>query len=309
MNRRLITRVLEKKHGEFLESIDDPGVKRLVRRDSIITGGSIASLLVNEKVKDFDYYFATKETVCAVAEYYTQKFRNDHPDISVQPEVNVIGDRVRIYIKSAGMVSEEGEIDRYQGMYTGGEYHTEIEAQAAYEAGLTEGDDIPYVEKEGEGKYRPVFLSSNAITLSDKVQLVIRFYGNPADIHKNYDFIHCCNYWTPAGGLVLHPLALESLLTKHLSYQGSLYPLCSIIRTRKFIKQGWHINAGQYLKMCFQVSELNLTDVDVLEEQLTGVDAAYFHQVIDYCRKRSLEDTDFRITAPYLVSIVDKIFG
>ena len=48
------------------------------------------------------------------------------------------------------------------------------------------------------------------------------------------------------------------LLARQLVYQGSKYPICSMIRTRKFLQRGWHINAGQYLKMAFQVSELDL---------------------------------------------------
>src|SRR3546814_2013322 len=44
--------------------------------------------------------------------------------------------------------------------------------------------------------YRPVFVSTNAITLSDKIQIVLRFYGEADAIHENYDFVHCTNYWT-----------------------------------------------------------------------------------------------------------------
>jgi len=72
---------------------------------------------------------------------------------------------------------------------------------------------------------------------------------------------------------------------------------------------GWYINAGQILKMLFQISQLDLTDINVLEEQLTGVDAAYFFQVIEYCKKRQEEDKEFKVTVPYLCSIIDKIFG
>jgi len=72
---------------------------------------------------------------------------------------------------------------------------------------------------------------------------------------------------------------------------------------------GWYINAGQILKMLFQISQLDLTDINVLEEQLTGVDAAYFCQVIEYCKKRQEEDKELKVTVPYLCSIIDKIFG
>jgi hypothetical protein len=57
---------------------------------------------------------------------------------------------------------------------------------------------------------------------------------------------------------VLRAEALESILTKELRYVGSRYPLCSVIRTRKFLARGWTINAGQYVKMCFQISQLDL---------------------------------------------------
>ena len=135
-------------------------------------------------------------------------------------------------------------------------------------------------------------------------------YGNAEEIHKNYDFTHCTCYWVAKdNNLVLPSKALESIITKELFYQGSLYPLCSIIRTRKFLKRGWHINAGQYLKMCFQLSQLDLTDVDVLQEQLTGVDAAYFVEVIDKCKEKKEQSPDFEITMPYLCKIVDRIFG
>jgi hypothetical protein len=153
-------------------------------------------------------------------------------------------------------------------------------------------------------------MSDNAITLSSKVQLVIRFYGSPEEVHKNYDFTHCTCYWVAKDDeLVLPPEALESILTKNIWYQGSLYPLCSIIRTRKFIQRGWHINAGQYLKMCFQLSELDLSNLEVLQEQLTGVDAAYFIEVIDKCKNKLAAEPDFKVTMPYLCTIVDKIFG
>src|SRR3546814_8968134 len=37
--------------------------------------------------------------------------------------------------------------------------------------------------------YRPVFMLTNAITLSDKIQIVLRFYGEADAIHENYDFV------------------------------------------------------------------------------------------------------------------------
>lgn len=113
------------------------------------------------------------------------------------------------------------------------------------------------------------------------------------------------NYWeSGTGNLVLKPEALEALLSRTLVYAGSQYPLCSVIRTRKFIKRGWRINAGQFLKMAMQIAELDMTNHEVLEEQLTGVDVAYFAEVIDKIKAKDPE----RVDAAYLTEIIDRMF-
>lgn len=313
MNRKTICKILKSKHEDFLSSIEDAEVKKLIQENSIITGGSIVSLLLNEKVKDFDYYFSDKETCLKVAEYFVYKFNKDNPEKfyktstgDLKPYVKEDEERIKIHVPSAGITSE-GNTNDYQFF----EQLPEEYGEDFVEKVISEADDTDSKPlDDNEKKYRVVYMSANAITLSNKIQLVIRFYGNPEEIHKNYDFVHCTNYWTSKDNkLVLNSMALESILSRTLLYQGSFYPICSVIRTRKFIKRGWHINAGQLLKMCFQISKLDLEDISVLEEQLTGVDAAYFFQVIEYCKKRQEEDKDFKITAPYLCSIIDKIFG
>ena len=76
------------------------------------------------------------------------------------------------------------------------------------------------------------------------------------------------------------------------------------MRLRKFIARGWTINAGQILKMCFQLSQLDLTDIATLEDQLTGVDTAYFVQLISRLKQNDPE----KVNAAYLIEIVDRMF-
>jgi len=160
-------------------------------------------------------------------------------------------------------------------------------------------------DDDGKAKYRPVFMSTNAITLSHKVQIVLRFFGDADKIHENYDYVHCTNYWTSKSGeLTLRQPALESLLARDLRYVGSKYPICSVIRLRKFIKRGWTVNAGQILKMMMQISELDLSSHDVLQDQLTGVDAAYFVQLVSKVREKDPDKVD----AAYLVEVIDRLF-
>jgi hypothetical protein len=306
MNRRIIEKIIGKKFDTYVESIEDNAVKEAVRMNSVITGGSIVSLLLNERVKDYDVYFKDMATVEAVARYYVDAFTGLNKNVKIVPQVEILDSRVKIVVQSAGVTSSAGDTE-----YQYFENFPDEVGQDYFDKVVSAADEEDAEEFERAApEYRPVFMSANAITLSGKVQLVIRFYGDPGEIHKNYDFIHCCNYWeSNTRKLTLNPAALESILTKTLSYQGSLYPVCSVIRMRKFIKRGWYINAGQILKMLFQVSALDLTDIGVLEDQLTGVDAAYFHQVIDWCKKKKSEDPEFKVTTPYLISIIDKIFG
>jgi hypothetical protein len=319
MKAKTIKAVLRKKIDDWLESIDDESVRELCKKNTIVTGGSIASMLLREKVNDYDIYFRNKETVLAVAKYYVGKFNKrsatTHGNgnrVPIFVEQDDDG-RVRIVVKSAGIANEEGAVN-----YEYFESRPEDEAgkYVGSVMGLEEAQEIAadeYLEKamglepvsETKESYRPVFLSSNAITLSDKIQLVIRFYGSPDEIHENYDFIHCTSYWTSNdSNLVLRPGALEALLTRELRYIGSKYPLASIIRTRKFINRGWSINAGQYLKMVMQLNELDLTDVEVLEDQLVGVDVAYFHQVISMLKEQGSTNID----QAYLMEIIDRMF-
>jgi hypothetical protein len=212
--------------------------------------------------------------------------------------LNTPPDRIKVMINSDG-VAEDSDFKADKVEYDIPNY---LDA-------LSDGDQIPGQALEEKPKYKPVFLSSNAITLSDKIQVVVRFYGEPDKIHENYDFVHCTNYWTFQEGVVLKQPALEAIMNKELVYVGSKYPICSLVRTRKFIKRGWQINAGQYVKMSFQISKLDLTNIFVLEDQLVGVDSIYFLNFIKALKEKQMKDSNFVLNQQYLSTVIDKIFG
>jgi hypothetical protein len=247
-------------------------------------------MLLKEPVNDFDLYFRNRETALAVANHYVERF-NAAGGHELKVDTRDESGRIRITVPSgrrgatAGVIQDSAAIE---------DVYVETEEKA-----------LATEDKEGEEKFRPVFLSTNAITLTGKVQLVLRFYGEPDEIHENYDFVHCTNYWSSWDDqLVLRTDALSSLLTKELRYVGSRYPVCSVIRLRKFIARQWTVNAGQILKMLMQINELDLTDPKVLEDQLTGVDSAYFIKVIEAVKEKDPE----KINTAYLVEIIDRMF-
>lgn len=317
MKAKTIKLTLRKKVDDWLASIEDEGVRKIAADNTIITGGAIASMLLKEQVNDYDVYFRTHDAAKIVAQYYMGQFKPQtakgiHCAMHLEDEGP--GGRIKIMIKSAGVASAEGTDKPYE--YFEGEpegrataYVSEVmtdmgDIQDTYEQTETDVLNTPDTD-DGKPRYRPVFMSTNAITLSHRIQLVIRFYGEPSEIHDNYDYVHCTNYWSSWDNeLVLRREALECLLSKELRYIGSKYPICSLIRLRKFIARGWTVNAGQILKAVMQISALDLTDIKVLEDQLTGVDAAYFMEVI-----QKLQDKDpTKVNSAYLVEIIDRMF-
>lgn len=304
MQEKTIKSVLRRKFDDWLAHVDDVDLKQLIKRDAICTGGAIANMLMGEPVNDYDFYFKTKETTLAVANYYVKKFKENPPKRfkdkqSVLDRLEVVdrADRVQIIDSK----KREG--------YEGREEWNDTEYAALVDDPSEPQEFVENVAQDKEditGKYRPVFITSNAISLTDHVQIVIRFYGDADKIHENYDFVHCTCVWEAENGnLTLPHEALVSLLNKRLKYKHSKYPLCSFIRTRKFLQRGWHIDAGQYVKMAWDLNKLDLSNIETLEDQMIGVDSAYFAQVIEMLRNKD----DEKVDDTYLFQVIDIIFG
>ncbi len=308
MKIKTIKKVLSAKFASFVDSITDANVRQLVKENSIITGGSIASMLLGENVNDYDIYFTNKLTVLAVAKYYVEKFQESDDDgykITIEDENpdDPERGRVKIRVKSAGVASPEEAQES-------AEYADPDLQQAKELTGIDLESKAEEKKEDDSKKYRPAYLSDNAITLTHKVQLIIRFYGEPEEIHENYDFIHAMNYWRSKGGeLTTKKEALEALLARTLTYKGSKYPVASVLRAKKFIQRGWNINAGQYLKMMFQISELDLKNVEVLREQLTGMDMVYMNSILAKVEADKLANPDMEIDNTYFATIVERVFG
>lgn len=321
MKKSTIKTVLRNKIKDWISTVTDQTLQDQLKRDTLVCGGAIASMLAGEKVNDYDIYFRTFETAKAVAEYYVSVFNHNNgnletashvakgcnPAVKIEKRRNIKHleeDRIVIYMKSSGIASESQDTYEY--------FESQPEsATDEFISSLHASEDEPVevvqelitVTKE-KVKYRPIFLSENAVTLSNKVQLVIRFFGEPDQIHDNYDFAHSmCYYDYARDELGLDPEALEAILSKTLIYKGSLYPIASLFRIRKFYERDWRITAGQMLKIVWQLQDIDLRNPEVLREQLIGVDQAYMHQLL-----RALESTTERVDATYIAKLIDKIF-
>jgi hypothetical protein len=327
MKKKTINAVITKKFNEWLDSIGDEEVRKLVKKSNVITGGCIASMINNEKVNDYDVYFTNQETVVAVAKYYIGKFKEIKPvgpKIQLFTSTDFLDANSKIsqwyaeqkaipedvkegrdpyladFYEMSSMSKEEGRVFLYIGS-NGIASEKEIDLEDC-ENPLDEG--VEDTEDKTKPKYRPVFFSSNAISLSDKIQIVTRFYGTPEQIHSNFDYVHATNYWTSGEGKVVFSIeAYEACHNKELIYVGSKYPVCSLFRMRKFIARGFTITAGEILKIAMNINEFDLTNVLVLRDQLIGVDSAYFMALIDSIKGKE------NIDRLYLTAIINKMFN
>lgn len=287
--RKTIVKVVQGKINDYLSHLPKE-LAQQIKNEIVVSGGCFTSLLRGEPINDFDVYFRTIAAAEAVAKHYAE-LSDGYVQVQRITSTNIKGEEEEIvinYIASSGVSGENpDERDEATEWLEG----AEVEAE-------------PEVEKPE--KYRLQFISRNAITLSNGIQLITRFQGDARQIHKNFDFVHAtCSYDAKTSTLDLPQAALESILSRELRYQGSLYPIATIFRVRKFINRGWRITAGELLKIMWQISEVNLKDRYTLVDQLTGVDASHMNALVN-----ALEGADPSVVdSTYVATIIDRIFN
>lgn len=289
--RKTIIETIENKVQDWISTLPKE-LGQKVNENYILTGGAIPSMLMGDLPNDYDFYFKNSKVVVELAEYYLKDLVANNSrigEISVEDQQN----RVRIKIKSAGFLYSDINNNNYQ-------YFESLPQEEISKYFKSQ----KYIKETSAPKYKAHYISENCISLDGDIQIVLRFIGTPEEIHKTYDFVHTTSYYTSEDGLVLKQEALESILSKELKYIGSKYPVCSMFRMRKFIKRGWTINAGEMFKIAYDISKLNLNDMNVLHDQLIGVDTAYFSELLSVLNKQTNKDID----RTYLFEVVNRVF-
>jgi hypothetical protein len=313
MKAKTIDRACRRAMEHWMETLPNE-LQQAVMENLILTGGSIANLFLGEPVNDWDVYLRTKETAKAIAEHYVKLFVSDPPkNLEGNPllsQVKVLdrGDRIAVMVQSAGVLSAESGEGNYQ--YFEAITDTSPETTEEY-VRVVMGSER---KKKADKDYFPGMISGNAITLLRKnaeltpMQIILRFVGDPAEIHKNFDWCHATNYWTFKDGLVTNTDALECLLAKELRYVGSQYPLAALLRSYKFVTRGFtRPHAGHMLVITQQLAQLNWEDPAVWEDQLMGVDFAYFREIIARIRTLLKEGKGMQeIISTYLAQVVEE---
>lgn len=233
MNKNKTEKNIEKVIKSWTKTIFDTDLRENVRRDLVVSGGCIASMLLDQPVEDYDIYFRNVQTAARLAEFYLNVagFAPGEALIKVKQDPKERG----------GSVSITG---------------------APFKAFNKSNTDL--------GSYVPIYFSKNAITLTGGVQIIIKFCGSIDTIHKTFDFEHTKNYYADEA-LELSKQSLEAILARELRYVGTGYPVHALLRTRKFEKRGWKIANSEIFKILYDISKLDLTKPEVFREQIGGV--------------------------------------
>ena len=319
MKQSTIKKVLRKKINNWGESLQlnnefltNEDVKN-IKDNTLICGGAIASMLLGEKPNDYDVYFKDPNITHLVAKYYTKRFNKNHEkgiEVKTYSFKNILDEdenRICFWMQSAGLASETSTEYQYfetvqQDSIVETFFDSLTTADDSIESGLAVSSEL---RKKGPN-YRPIFFTDNAVTLANKVQIIIRFSGPTGEIFKSFDFVHAmCAYDYASDELFIQKESLESLLSKSLIYKGSLYPIASVFRMRKFLERGWRITAGQILKILWQIKDINLEYIPTLRDQLIGVDVAYMVQLIRHLKNVK---PGTKIDSIYIAKLIDEIF-
>lgn len=274
MNRVQMRKKLDEVISSWVKNVEvESGwldVVNAMKSRTFFAGGCFRSMLSGEKPKDYDIYFTDVESAKLVVNHYL-KIISKYANVSCSIKDTDKG--FNVFIQSEGVARLDCKKHGYK------------------------GDDAP------------LFVSQNAITLANGIQLVFKTFGTPQSVVGGFDFTVCKNFYQPSKGLIhFDSSALEHTLTKQLVYVGSDYPLSSLLRARKYQKYGYTISAGDMVKMSYDISKLDLTDIDTLKEQLHGVDVAYLRGFVDRLTREKETNPNFTVSRTYLMELMDEIY-
>lgn len=315
---KVIKSICRKKIDDLCNHIrkNDKDLANDLKRHCFISGGAITSLLQGEQPNDYDIYIDNINTLYNICVFYTNQWNENH---ETKKEFNIIKHITddtetnnNYYLKTVKDVRESVEIQvKSTGIVKDGAFE-EDEDEDEDENLLPSKElieDVDNVKEEYEEKYVIKCITSNALSLSDEVQIICRFCGKPEEIFKNYDFVHTTQAYVRCNDeLLLNTKSLVSIMSKRLEYQGSLFPVCSLFRLRKFLSRGWTISSMEILKIAYQISKLDLDDIKVLREQLCGVDFFYLSAFCVALQDWRENNPDIEFNSMYMFKLIEEVF-
>jgi hypothetical protein len=213
-----------------------------------LAGGAITSTIANEEPSDFDVFFSTE---LALQQVLTTLHNNtkvlDKLKFSFKDDLTVPG-LVLGGLSSADEAMSDDEAITWA--------NNHIKANPTKVAGI-------------------VYISSNAITFKNGLQLTFRFLGRPEAVFNTFDYEHCKVYFRLSPLREQEPVfcgdSLRAIATRELLYTGnSRFVLSALARMTKFSNRGWRTHSSLLFKLMQNAMTIDWTSLAVVEQELNG---------------------------------------
>lgn len=248
--------------------------------NSFIAGGAIISATKNEKIKDYDLFMTKGSSVRSL--------------FSILASRIVEGGRLQLLTKpdETNDKLERGFLTIKEGFHT----------TYTLEELIDNFNEACKKLKPKSGKVLPAYLSKNALTMSNGVQLIFRFIGEPKEVFTTFDYEHCKVYWRPnplgllLGSVTYEGRSQESIAKNELIYTGNTrFVLSAVSRLNKFINRGWGVSPSSLLSLAVSSSKVDWSNREALEEELLGIygiENNTLKTILGLCSKENKVDLD-----------------
>jgi hypothetical protein len=237
---------------------------------SFIAGGAITSIAKEKNPKDYDLFFTNEESI-------SKTIRTLVRYANVELDFKVEADPINPNLKRGVLHST-----------------TSMRVEEVI-------DSLNLWLKERDNN-RISYVSKNAITLKNGLQIIFRFIGEPKEVFTTFDYEHCKIYWRPSplgfslGKVHFEGKSLESITKNELIYtNNSRFVLSALSRLNKFVKRGWGITTSSLLALAVSAGKIDWSDSKILEEELLGIygiDNKTLSLILKSCTTESVVDLD-----------------
>ena len=229
---------LTKEFGElFVETL---------KKDLFLSGGALYSLItqlcyhklskkVSLAIKDYDYYFSSKDTAKEFVELILTKFSSydgKKPSVS-KTDLGLSMDGI-----SNGFC--EGTFKLGSDIYSGGVSHNAVT-----------------IHRIG----------------APSIQFIISIIGDPETVVSKFDFLHSAHYFLMKDQTFgINKFGIRSTKTEKLAYNPDCQrPLGALFRMKYYLSKGFDISRLEMLKLVMSVSKLDFSNKEVILSGLTGI--------------------------------------
>ena len=141
--------------------------------------------------------------------------------------------------------------------------------------GNISGDIAACNSELSNSSYLLRYVSKNAFSFKNGIQLIFRFIGEPEEVFTTFDYEHCKVAYklsaVDSGVIQFLGQSSEAIATRSLIYTGRSRFVCSALsRMIKFSSRGWKLSPQVLLNLLASCLKIDWSSLKAVEEELLG---------------------------------------